>query len=79
MQSKASEAKKRLEELSNTNLDLNFNFSSTDVADLESQIERAKSNLEQFKNEDGTINLELDGAQDAITILQSRQSRNRQL
>ena len=71
MQSKASEAKKRLEELSNTNLDLNFNFSSTDVADLESQIERAKSNLEQFKNEDGTINLELDGAQDAITILQT--------
>ena len=71
MQSKASEAKKRLEELSNANLDLNFNFSSTDVADLESQIERAKSNLEQFKTEDGTINLELDGAQDAITILQT--------
>lgn len=72
MNKKAEEAKSRLEELNNAgevNLDLNFNFDSTDVDDLEAQIQRAISNLEQFKNQDGTVDLNIKGANDAISIL----------
>lgn len=74
MKSKADEAKGKLEELKNAgnqSLDLNFNFDSTDLEDLDSQIERAKSNLDQFKNSDGQIDLSVDGAEEAVTILQT--------
>lgn len=74
MKSKADEAKGKLEELKNAgnqSLDLNFNFDSTDLADLDSQIERAKTNLDQFKNADGQIDLNIEGAQEAVTILQT--------
>ena len=74
MKSKADEAKGKLEELKNAgnqSLDLDFNFDSTDLEDLDSQIERAKSNLDQFKNSDGQIDLNVEGAQEAVTILQT--------
>lgn len=74
MKSKADEAKGKLEELKNAgnqSLDLNFNFDSTDLEDLDSQIERAKTNLDQFKNSDGQIDLSVDGAEEAVTILQT--------
>lgn len=74
MKSKADEAKGKLEELKNAgnqSLDLNFNFDSTNLEDLDSQIERAKTNLDQFKNSDGQINLSVDGAEEAVTILQT--------
>ncbi len=72
MSKKAEEAKARLEELSDNgqvDLDLNFNFDSTDIDDLELQIQRATSNLEQFRNQDGIIDLNIEGASDAISIL----------
>lgn len=74
MKSKADEAKGKLEELKNAgnqNLDLNFNFDSTNLEDLDAQIERAKTNLDQFKNSDGQIDLSVDGAEEAVTILQT--------
>ena len=72
MRSKADEAKQHLEELnSNGDINLDFNFNSTDLDDLNSQIDRAKSNLEQFRNEDGSLNINADGCQDAVTILQT--------
>lgn len=74
MTNKANEAKARLEELNNTdqlNLDLNFDFDSEDINDLESQIQRATSNLEQFKNQDGIVDLSVNGAEDAITIFKT--------
>ncbi|NDO71155.1 hypothetical protein FMM80_21875 [Schaedlerella arabinosiphila] len=74
MTNKANEAKARLEELNNTDqlsLDLNFNFDSEDINDLESQIQRATSNLEQFKNQDGIVDLSVNGAEDAITVFQT--------
>ena len=74
MKSKADEAKGKLEELKNAgnqSLDLNFNFDSTDLENLDSQIERAKSNLDQLKNSDGQIDLNVEGAQEAVTILQT--------
>ena len=74
MANKANEAKSRLEELNKTdqlNLDLNFDFDSEDINDLESQIQRATSNLEQFKNQDGIVDLSVNGAEDAITIFKT--------
>lgn len=74
MKSKADEAKGKLEELKNAgnqNLDLNFNFDSTNLEDLDAQIERAKTNLDQFKNSDGQIDLSVDGAEEAVTVLQT--------
>lgn len=74
MTNKANEAKARLEELNNTDqlsLDLNFNFDSEDINDLESQIQRAASNLEQFKNQDGIVDLSVNGAEDAIAVFQT--------
>ena len=74
MKSKADEAKGKLEELKNAgnqNLDLNFNFDSTNLEDLDAQIERAKTNLDQLKNSDGQIDLSVDGAEEAVTILQT--------
>ena len=74
MKSKADEAKGKLEELKNAgnqSLDLNFNFDSTNLEDLDAQIERAKTNLDQFKNSDGQIDLSVDGAEEAVTILQT--------
>lgn len=72
MRSKADEAKQHLEELnSDGNINLDFNFNSTDLDDLNSQIDRAKLNLEQFRGEDGTLDINADGCNDAITILQT--------
>lgn len=71
MTKKADEAKQHLQEMQNSNLDLNFDFNTTDIDNLNSQIERAKGNLDQFKGEDGTIDIHAEGAQDAITILQT--------
>lgn len=79
MKTKADEAKSHLEELGNSNIDLNFNFESTDASDLDAQIERAKANLDQFKNEDGTVNLDVTGAQDAVTILQTLVQQKQQV
>lgn len=71
MTKKADEAKQHLQEMQNSNLDLNFDFNTTDIDNLNSQIERAKGNLDQFKGEDGTVDIHAEGAQDAITILQT--------
>lgn len=71
MTKKADEAKQHLQEMQNGNFDLNFDFNTTDIDNLNSQIERAKGNLDQFKGEDGTVDIHAEGAQDAITILQT--------
>lgn len=74
MKTKADEAKQKLQELkeeSNQDLNLDFNFDSTDIEELDSQIKRAKENLKQFTNEDGQVDLSINGAQDAVTILQT--------
>ena len=72
MRSKADEAKQHLKELSTDgNIELEFNFNSTNLDDLNSQIEKAKSNLDTFRNDDGSLNINADGCSDAITILQT--------
>lgn len=49
--------------------DVDLHFDISDIKDATSQIESAKKLLEEFTNEDGTINLELEGATEAATVL----------
>lgn len=69
---KAEEAKEKLKELKEAgseSLNIDFNFDSTDINDLNNQINSAKENLNQFKNSDGVVDLSIDGADEAVTIL----------
>ena len=69
---KAEEAKEKLKELKEAgseSLNVDFNFDSTDINDLNNQINSAKENLNQFKNSDGVVDLSIDGADEAVTIL----------
>lgn len=63
----AETANDKLKELGKTNV--TFNFSTTDTEYLTDQIEQAQSVLNKFKNSDGKVNLELEGAKEAQTVL----------
>lgn len=52
----AKNAVETLKGLGNENLKLDFDFKTTNLTDIENQIQQAKSNLDQFKNDDGTDN-----------------------
>lgn len=67
LKSEAEEANDKLKELGIT--DYTFSFNTDSIENLNTQIEVAKETLEQFKNEDGTVNLELAGAEEAQGIL----------
>lgn len=49
--------------------EIDFNFNTTDIEDVQDQIERAKTLLEEFADEDGNIDLTVEGAQQAATVL----------
>lgn len=67
----AKNAVETLKGLGNENLKLDFDFKTTNLTDIENQIQQAKSNLDQFKNDDGTVNMSINGAQEAVTILET--------
>lgn len=46
-----------------------FNFKTTSIEDAKTQIQQAKDLLTEFTNKDGTVNLELEGAKEAASIL----------
>ena len=46
-----------------------FNFKTTNIEDAKTQIKQAKDLLTEFTNKDGTVNLELEGAKEAASIL----------
>ncbi|MDO4842124.1 MAG: hypothetical protein Q3982_05550 [Phoenicibacter congonensis] len=58
-----------LKEAGKIDSEVDFNFNTTSIEDAETQIGNAKKLLEEFTNEDGTINLELEGATEAATVL----------
>lgn len=68
VQTSAEEANEKLIELGET--DIRFNFADTDLESLDTQIEQAQSLLDDFRNSDGTINLKLEGAEEARIVLQ---------
>lgn len=49
--------------------DVNFNFTATGVEEAESEIEKARQAFSKFINEDGTVNLKADGAEEMQFIL----------
>ena len=57
---------KRQQELGNSDIDIDLN-----IDQLEAKIEQAKSSLEEFKNSDGTIDLSIEGAQQAVDNLET--------
>lgn len=76
LSSKAEKANDRLKELGKT--DYTFNFGSTDLDYVTEQLLNAESLLNEFRNSDGSINLELDGSQEAqdifITLISQKQA-----
>ena len=63
----AYDAQEALNNLSDTKYD--FNFDTADMADLYGQIDKAKELLDQFRKEDGTVDLSVEGAAQAQQIL----------
>lgn len=68
---KTDEVGIKLKELGLSNYE--FHFDSTDANVLLDDLNKAKDMLNVFRNEDGTINLEMDGAQDALNIASTLQ------
>ncbi|MBR5604314.1 MAG: phage tail tape measure protein [Bacteroidales bacterium] len=69
-----SEAEKAVEAVNKALKDMGkdpvtFNFDTTNISEIESQITQAKSVLDLFKNSDGTVNLQMEGAEEAQEIL----------
>lgn len=62
---------KELKEAGKISADVDFHLDSKDITDVAGQIENAKTLLQEFTEEDGTVNLELEGASEAATILAS--------
>ena len=65
----AAMANVNLKKSGKTNFD--FNFQSTNIRDLNAQISRAQALMNTFKNTDGNVDLSIEGASDAQTILQT--------
>ena len=51
-----------------------FNFNSSNVDDIKKQLTEAQRILDTFRNTDGTINTELKGADEALTVASTLQS-----
>ena len=70
---KAESANEKLKELGHT--DLSFSFKSTDVKDLETQIENAQEIVDDIRKadlaDDGKINFSVEGAEDAKLVLET--------
>ena len=60
---------KELKDAGKIKADVDFDFGVTNIEDAETQIENAKTLLQEFTNEDGTVNLDLEGAEEAATVL----------
>ena len=68
----ANDTLKELKENGKIDIDFeipDFNANSTNIDDLILQIDSATQILDTFKNEDGTVNLSVEGAQEIKTIL----------
>ena len=59
--------------------EFNFDFQSTNIKDLNGQISKAQALMDKFKNTDGNVDLSLEGASDAQTVLQTLIERKQEL
>lgn len=69
MTTKAEKAAEKLKEMGKT--DYSFNVGATNIDRLDEQIVEAGKILDQFKNADGTVNLSLEGAEEAQYLMAS--------
>lgn len=67
VQTKAEKAAETLKKLGAT--DYQFNFGATNIDRVEEQITEAEKALDKFRNKDGSVNLDLEGAEEAQYIL----------
>lgn len=74
---KAEEANNKLKELGKT--DYTFNFESSSIETVMGDIQKAKELLDTFKTNKGTVQLQLEGAEEAQTILINLLSRKQAL
>ena len=77
LEDKFTQANEKLKELRETKID--FNFNSTNIDDVNKQIGEATNLLSRFKNDDGTVNLSLDGAEEVQLILAALIQRKQEL
>lgn len=70
-------ANEKLKDLDKTDIDFNFNSKSID--EVNEQINSATQLLGRFRNEDGAVNLSLEGAQDAQLVLSALIQRKQEL
>lgn len=77
LEDKLSSANEKLKELGYTEVD--FNFNSDSIKDIDNQIKQATDVLNKFKNSDGTVNLSLDGVEEATTILATLIAKKQEL
>lgn len=68
LEQKATSAVDKLHEIGAT--DYQFDLDTSDVDSLTEQLDVANGVLGQFRNEDGTINMNADGVQEAIELVQ---------
>lgn len=69
-------ANQKLKEFGATEITFDFN---ADVNEIDNQITQAIQLLDQFKNEDGTLNINAEGANEAVIVLQGLLSQKEQL
>ena len=67
LEDEAKAANDKLKELGAT--EYTFNINSTDIDDVENQIAEAKKALDHFRNEDGSVNVDVEGAEEAQMML----------
>ena len=66
LKTSAEEANAELKKLGKTDID--FNFGANNLEDLNTELSKSMEVLEQFRNKDGTINMKMEGAEDALEI-----------
>lgn len=69
LKTEAEKANDKLLDLGKTNI--KFNFEEDTIGDVQAEITSAKKLLDQFKNDKGEIDFNLEGAEEAKTILQT--------
>ncbi len=72
----AISANEKLKELGKT--DITFDFETENFRELSSQVKNATELIKQFQSEDGTVDLSIEGAQEAVYILSSLISKKQE-
>ena len=72
----AISANEKLKELGKT--DITFDFETENFQELSSQVKNANELIKQFQSEDGTVDLSIEGAQEAVYILSSLISKKQE-